>query len=612
MQIEKYNLVIFKNYPAIVISTTGKIELTFLNSTKKHVREKDVDLLHKGPVKKLSDLKQIPIEEEIIDEARQVVIEEDKISFSDLVELIFEKCTPSTSLSTWYILQEHIYFEASIKKIKARSDEEIQNIISKKKEEKLKQEKRQEALTRIKNYKIITEDKQYLKEIENFALNQITYSPLLKELKIPQSLEAAHKLLLNTNYWKTTFNPYPYRFNLNLTEDSLSEISEFPNEARKDLTHLETYAIDDSGCIDPDDAFSIDNNFFWIHIADVAALVHPNSQLDQSALEKGASLYLPEKYLPMLPNNLTELLSLKGNSKTLALSFKLKIDGQTNINLEEIVPSYINVKSLSYEEAEKEINNEPLKSIFSICSKYHQKRYERGAIQLNFPEVKLKVENEQIYITRINQSLKSRNLVVNIMLMLGEAVAKFAIDNKIPIPFSTQNVNYTADQPLYFSDRDLASMYSSRKKLKPSSLQTIPSQHQGLGLEYYVKATSPLRRYSDLIAHQQIRAFIKNKKLMDEEEVSKKINISEQLQKDIMNTERKSKRHWTLIYMDSVKWQGRAILVEKFNDKGKFIIPDLAFETSINGINDIQLNDKVSLTLKNMNLENLTASFLLI
>jgi hypothetical protein len=78
-------------------------------------------------------------------------------------------------------------------------------------------------------------------------------------------------------------------------------LPELPDEERLDLTGLPAYAIDDEGNLDPDDALSLDGDRLWVHIADVAALVRPGSPADLEARARGATLYLPETTVPMLP-----------------------------------------------------------------------------------------------------------------------------------------------------------------------------------------------------------------------------------------------------------------------------------------------------------------------
>ena len=124
-----------------------------------------------------------------------------------------------------------------------------------------------------------------------------------------ESEENAHQLLLALGYWTATHNPHPARAGVDPTQPS-APIPELPDEPRRDLTHLAAFAIDDAGNKDPDDAISWDNGRFYIHIADVAALVPPDSPADLEARGRGANLYLPEGTITMLPSGVTAVLGL--------------------------------------------------------------------------------------------------------------------------------------------------------------------------------------------------------------------------------------------------------------------------------------------------------------
>jgi exoribonuclease II len=188
--------------------------------------------------------------------------------------------------------------------------------------------------------------------------------------------------------------------------------------------------------------------------------------------------------------------------------------------------------------------------------------------------------------------------------MAGEAVAGFAIANNICIPFVSQNIRENVSP-----SEDLAGMFACRRKLRPAVLQMTPGKHSGLGLEYYTRVTSPLRRYLDLVVHQQFRAYLNNDLLMDEETISNKIYGVRTVVGNNMMVERNSNRHWTLVYMDSVKWRGEAILVDKYENKGTFIIPELAFETRLAIDKGMELNSKAMLSFNGCDLSTLTGYF---
>jgi exoribonuclease II len=606
MNIKSNSLVLYKNNPALVKSVGDKIEIELQEKTKKRVRSKDLLLIHIGPIDNLNSLDKLSASKENIEDAWEL-LQEDSVNLSELADLIFEENTPYSAWSAWKLLNENLYFKGDIDNIESRTKDERQNTLSKIASKANAIQERKELLERIKNKKLLADDSKYMREIEKVALGETSTSRLMQELNREQVPEKAHSLLLNTNIWDNYVNPYPQRFKILNPVEEQPEISELLDEDRRDLTHLATYAIDDEGCADPDDALSYEDGFLWVHIADVAAIVTPESELDKYAIDRASNLYIPEKVIPMLPDKITEILGLGLTETSPALSFKIKLDNESNALIEEIVPSWIKVTRLSYKEANEQINNEPLKSIYEITLKFKDKRLQNKAIEINLPEVKIRVKDKDIIFSSI-LPLASRDMVVNAMLMTGEAVGNFAINNDICIPFATQTLKEEID----ITSDELAEMFACRKKMKAAMLQTSPERHAGLGLDIYVKTTSPLRRYSDLLIHQQLRSYLKDESLMNEETISEKIAKTQPLSRDIRTVERLSNRHWSLVYLDSVKWKGEAALVDKYGSRGTFIIPELAFETRISIDSDMELNNKVKLAYNEMDLANLTGSFLIV
>ena len=130
---------------------------------------------------------------------------------------------------------------------------------------------------------------------------------------------------------------------------------------RTDLTHLESFAIDDEESNDPDDAFSLHNGRIWVHVADVAALVQPDSPLDLEARGRAANLYLPEGITHMLPTAATERLGLGLSEKSPALSFGFVLSGDGSPTDLKVILSWVKVIRKSYVEAEQLIDRQPFR-----------------------------------------------------------------------------------------------------------------------------------------------------------------------------------------------------------------------------------------------------------
>ena len=128
-----------------------------------------------------------------------------------------------------------------------------------------------------------------------------------------------------------------------------------------------------------------------------------------------------------------------------------------------------------------------------MAARYRQRRLAIGASSIDLPEVSVRLKGDELMIRPLER-LAGREMVTDIMLMAGEAVADYALQHDIPIPFATQPPPEQNLKPT-----GMASHYAMRKQMKPSSAKTLDAPHSGLGLERYTRVTSPLRRYLDLV-----------------------------------------------------------------------------------------------------------------
>jgi exoribonuclease-2 len=131
-----------------------------------------------------------------------------------------------------------------------------------------------------------------------------------------------------------------------------------------------------------------------------------------------------------------------------------------------------------------------------------------------------------------------------------------------------------------------------------------------LGLEIYAQVTSPLRRYLDLVAHQQLRAFLRRDDLLGAPEVLERIGAADAATDGVRQAERLARRHWTLVYLlQHPKWRGEGVLVEKHDARGTVLIPELDLEPRVHLREDLPLDSVVPLTLSGVDLPELEAFF---
>jgi exoribonuclease-2 len=153
-------------------------------------------------------------------------------------------------------------------------------------------------------------------------------------------------------------------------------------------------------------------------------------------------------------------------------------------------------------------------------------------------------------------------------------------------------------------------MFAFRKLLKRTQMRAIVQPHAGLGLPVYSQVTSPLRRYLDLVAHQQLRAWTLGAPLLDYEHVLERVGAAEAVIGSLRQAERSSNRHWTLVsLMRSPGWKGEGVVVDRRRPRATVLIPTLALEASVHLDRDVPLDGALALTLTGVDLPSLAAHF---
>ena len=598
--IVQHTLVLYKSKPALVSKGGDKIELHLPDGKHLKVRPKDVAILHPGPLHSLKEL--VPPEGDV--ETAWELLAGETTNLAELAELIYGDYSPASAWATWEQVAADLFFHGTPEQVFARTPEDVTRLQTARKAKLAEQQAWQDFLARVQANQILPEDERYLREVEALALEQQNSSRVLQALGQPATPENAHQLLLKLHHWEATRNPYPARFGLSPAspiDDGLT----LPDEERVDLTHLETFAIDDTGSNDPDDAISLDGSRLWVHVADVAALISPDTRLDLEARARGANLYLPEGTILMLPAAATQILGLGLADVSPALSFGIDLDTTGGIEHLEIVPSWVRVQRFTYEAAEGQLTGPQLGKLHQLAQAAMQRRHAHGAITIDLPEVKVRLgANGQVVITPI-PPLQSRDLVRESMLICGEALARFAQEQGIPFPYTSQTPPEETI-PL----KTMADMFAQRRLMTPSQRLSEPGPHAGLGLPLYTQATSPLRRYADLVAHQQLRAFLRNEPLLDSRDILTRIAEAETVGSRVRQVERLARRHWALIYLQQHPgWQGEGVIVDRRGSRALVLIPELDLESWFTLPEHYTLNSTVGLKLNGVNLPLLESYF---
>ena len=593
------SLVLYKNRPARVAHAGEKFEIELEDGKTLKVRPKDIILLHPGPLHSLNDLEEPPGDVETAWD----LLAGSTTSLAELAELIYGAFTPAAAWAAWQLVSAGLYFRGTPDVVEVSSAEEVARAQATRAARAAEEQAWTAFLEHLRVGKMTPEDSHYLKEVEELALGRRINSRVLRELGRVESPEKAHALLLKLGYWDHTVDPYPQRCNVSTAPPDLA-LPALPEETRRDLTHLLAFAIDDAWSTDPDDAISLEENRLWVHVADVAALVPPESAADLEARSRGANLYLPEGTVPMLPLQATQRLGLGLADVSPALSFGLEMTPDGEITAIEVVPSWVRVTRLTYDAVDLRLDEEPFKRLYGLAQRAETRRQARGAIAITLPEIKLFVQDGQVILHPL-PALRSRGLVQEAMLMAGEAAARYALERGIPCPFTTQEAPEAGEFP-----DGLAGMYARRRTLKRSQQTNTPAPHAGLGLELYTRATSPLRRYLDLVVHQQLRAHLRGAPMLGEQEVLERVGAAEAVTGHMRQAEFLAYKHWTLVYLvQHPDWRGEGILVEKRDHRGTVLLPTLGMEVRVHLDQDLPLNSAISLSLRGINLPELDAHF---
>ena len=329
---------------------------------------------------------------------------------------------------------------------------------------------------------------------------------------------------------------------------------------RKDLRELPMVTIDGEDARDLDDAISLEYDgkhyHLGVHIADVSEYVREGTALDQEALSRGTSVYLPDRVVPMLPVRLSNgICSLNAGEDRLALSCLMEIDERGEILSHEIAETVIRVdRRMSYTQVKEILEGTDagrmrefaplvpmLQKMGRLSGILRKKRKKRGSLDFDFPESKLILDEKGVPVEiKAYERNAATMLIEDFMLAANETVAQDFYWQEIPFLYRThetpdpekikklaafiQNFGYgikgvaedvhpkelqkllarAADTP----EEPMISRMTLRS-MKQASYTVQCSGHFGLAARYYCHFTSPIRRYPDLQIHRIIKETLR-------------------------------------------------------------------------------------------------------
>lgn len=328
---------------------------------------------------------------------------------------------------------------------------------------------------------------------------------------------------------------------------------------RRDLRDQQIVTIDGADAKDLDDAVTVrkldnGNYFLGVHIADVSYYVTENSILDKEAFERGTSVYLTDRVIPMIPQRLSNgICSLNPQVPRLTMSCEMEIDSTGKILSHEIFQSVIQTSErmtysavnaiLEEEDSESIERYHDLVPMFRLMKELHQileaHRNHRGAINFEDREAKILVDSEGHPMDiELRERGVGERLIESFMLAANETVAEHFNRQKLPFIYRIHEQPKEEKMQRFF---DFAAalgilVKGTKNTITPKDLQKVIQEvetkpeaavintmllrsmqqarysednygHYGLAAEYYTHFTSPIRRYPDLIVHRLIRTY---------------------------------------------------------------------------------------------------------
>jgi exoribonuclease-2 len=355
---------------------------------------------------------------------------------------------------------------------------------------------------------------------------------------------------------------------------------------RQDLTHLAVITIDGERTRDFDDALSLeeapDGWRLGIHIADVSAQVLPQTALDLEAQERGTSIYLPERRMPMLPEELSEdTVSLLAHQERLALSFLVTLGPDAEIKDWVIVPSRIQVqRRLTYHEVDGLLaQDRQLQALSHLTRRLKERRLARGGYELKLPEVWVTFTPQgDIQVVVEDQETASRQLVAEAMVLANFLAAQFLADQGIAALYRGQP---EPREPIKSApEKSLLELWQDRRRLSRVVMDLSPSSHWGLGLPCYTFATSPIRRYLDLVIHRQLLAVVSgHPPIYGPEDLEQILATIEPAMRRAGLLKSRRLRYWLLKHLASrVGQKLEALVLEGLPHRHRLILPDILLE----------------------------------
>ena len=525
------------------------------------------------------------LDESSLEIAWEILVEEEGgITPDDLSQLLFSQKTPLHCYIAHHLLAEDkLYFKRKGELYEPRPRQQVEEIKHQLEVERQKQQEKEEFTLRLKRaqdkeqVQWTESERNRLEALERYVLQpeqQInrTVQELLTLTGKAQTAEAAYELIVELGWWSPRENlflrrsSYPNHFPSKVLEVAQSYLLLPPPDSETDrlnLTSLKVYTIDDESTQEIDDGLSIEylddgQVKIWVHIADPTRLVFPGDELDLEARKRSTSLYLPTGMVPMFPPDLaTGPMSLIQGKHCAALSYAVILDEVGAVKEYSIHPSVIKpTYRLTYDDVDEMLHlnieaEEEISTLAQLAKLRHLWRKSQGSINISMPEAVIKVsEDDEIKINILETSV-ARQLVAEMMILTGEVTGKYCQKHQLAVPFRGQpQPDLPPEEELLILPAGPVRSCALRRCMPRSEMSINPTRHASLGLETYTQATSPIRRYTDLLVHFQVKAHLRDlPPPFSSEEMQSLIFSVTAAAQEAVAVERQTNRYWSLEYL---------------------------------------------------------------
>lgn len=419
-------------------------------------------------------------------------------------------------------------------------------------------------------------------------------------------------------------------FNLDFPEEAIAEsealeteITEAEIAKRRDMREVLTFTIDPFNAKDFDDALSfqyLENGDLevGVHIADVSHYLSPGTALDKEAYKRSTSVYLVDRVLPMLPEKLSnELCSLRPQEDKLTFSAIFVFDKKEKVVSRWFGKTIIHSnRRFTYEEAQEILEgatgefSEELKVLNKLAKKLKKERFKKGAINFETEEVQFRLDEEGVPIELFVKERKDAHMLIeDFMLLANKEVATFMHEKgknqEIPFVYRIHDepnpdkvielasfahelgfdMNITTPKDISKSYNKLAEAAETNpalRLLQPIAIRTMSKAaystdnigHYGLAFDYYSHFTSPIRRYSDVLAHRILELNLPPDKVyrVDKEPLEERCKHISMQERKAMDAERESVKYKQVEYMEKHVGEDFVGYISGIIDRGFFVM----------------------------------------